>query len=78
MRSALASAFLTQSGWEPEGERPRPRRFVLIAAPHTSNWDLAYLLALAESFELRVSWLGKSALELLTRRHSSRPSPPPS
>jgi 1-acyl-sn-glycerol-3-phosphate acyltransferase len=35
---------------------------VLIAAPHTSNWDLAYLLALGEAFELRVSWLGKHTL----------------
>jgi 1-acyl-sn-glycerol-3-phosphate acyltransferase len=42
--------------------RPASPRFVLIAAPHTSNWDLAYLLALAESFDLRVSWLGKHTL----------------
>jgi 1-acyl-sn-glycerol-3-phosphate acyltransferase len=35
---------------------------VLIAAPHTSNWDLAYLLALAAAFDLRVSWMGKHAL----------------
>jgi 1-acyl-sn-glycerol-3-phosphate acyltransferase len=35
---------------------------VLIAAPHTSNWDLAYLLALAETFDVRISWLGKHTL----------------
>jgi 1-acyl-sn-glycerol-3-phosphate acyltransferase len=35
---------------------------VLIAAPRTSNWDLAYLLALAEAFDLHVSWLGKHTL----------------
>jgi 1-acyl-sn-glycerol-3-phosphate acyltransferase len=62
MRRALSRAFLARTGWEPEGERPRARRFVLIAAPHTSNWDLPYLLALSESFDLRVSWLGKKAL----------------
>jgi 1-acyl-sn-glycerol-3-phosphate acyltransferase len=62
MRKSVARAFLARTSWEPEGERPRPRRFVLIAAPHTSNWDLAYLLALSETFGLRVSWLGKSAL----------------
>ena len=50
------------TGWQPEGERPRDRRFVLIAAPHTSNWDLVYLLALAEVFEVRVSWMGKDAI----------------
>lgn len=35
---------------------------MLIAAPHTSNWDLAYLLAFAELFGVRVSWLGKHTL----------------
>ena len=37
---------------------------MLIAAPHTSNWDLAYLLALAAIFDIRVSWMGKHTLFL--------------
>jgi len=59
MRKLIARAFLRVTGWAPEGERPTASRFVLIAAPHTSNWDLAYLLALAEVFDLRISWMGK-------------------
>jgi 1-acyl-sn-glycerol-3-phosphate acyltransferase len=35
---------------------------VLIAAPHTSNWDLAYLLAFAGLFDVHISWLGKHTL----------------
>ena len=35
---------------------------MLIAAPHTSNWDLVYLLALSEVFDVRVSWMGKAAI----------------
>ena len=35
---------------------------MLIAAPHTSNWDLVYLLALSEVFGVRVSWMGKDAI----------------
>ncbi len=62
MRKFLARAFLGATGWKTEGERPRDRRFVLIAAPHTSNWDLAYLLALSELFDVRVSWMGKDAI----------------
>lgn len=62
MRKSAARAFLAATGWKPEGERPGVRRYVLIAAPHTSNWDLAYLLALAEDFDVRVSWLGKSQI----------------
>ncbi len=59
MRKLIARAFLRLTGWQPEGARPTPPRFVLIAAPHTSNWDLAYLLALAEVYDLRISWMGK-------------------
>jgi 1-acyl-sn-glycerol-3-phosphate acyltransferase len=62
VRKSVARAFLRATGWEPEGSRPTPPKFVLIAAPHTSNWDLAYLLALSEMFDLRVSWLGKHTL----------------
>jgi hypothetical protein len=58
VRKIVARAFLAASGWEPEGERPKDRRFVLVADPHTSNWDLAYPLALADHFEVRVSWMG--------------------
>jgi 1-acyl-sn-glycerol-3-phosphate acyltransferase len=59
VRKPLARAFLRATGWKPEGERPTAPRFVLIAAPHTSNWDLAYLLAFAEIYDLHISWMGK-------------------
>ena len=35
-------------GWRAEGVVPEPRRFVLIAAPHTSNWDFVYFLGLTD------------------------------
>ena len=35
---------------------------MLIAAPHTSNWDLVYLLALSEIFDVSISWMGKDAI----------------
>ena len=54
--------FLSATGWQPEGERPAPERYVLIAAPHTTNWDFPYLLAFAEHFGLTISWLGKVSL----------------
>lgn len=62
MLESIARGFLRITGWEPEGEAPSEPRFVLIAAPHTSNWDLAYLLALAQVFGVRVSWMGKHTL----------------
>jgi 1-acyl-sn-glycerol-3-phosphate acyltransferase len=35
---------------------------VLLAAPHTSNWDLPFMLAAAYAFEIRPSWLGKQEM----------------
>jgi 1-acyl-sn-glycerol-3-phosphate acyltransferase len=62
MAKLLARWFLRLTGWRAEGGRPVEQRFVLIAAPHTSNWDLAYLLAFASIFDVKVSWMGKHAL----------------
>jgi 1-acyl-sn-glycerol-3-phosphate acyltransferase len=62
MGRLLARCFLWLTGWEAEGSRPAARCCVLIAAPHTSNWDLAFLLAFAAIFDLRISWMGKHAL----------------
>jgi 1-acyl-sn-glycerol-3-phosphate acyltransferase len=62
MRKLLARLFLHLTGWQAEGDRPQPRKYVLIAAPHTSNWDLAYLLAFAALFDVRISWMGKHTL----------------
>jgi 1-acyl-sn-glycerol-3-phosphate acyltransferase len=49
-------------GWTVVGERPMAKKMVLVAAPHTSNWDFIWVLAFAAHFELRISWLGKRSL----------------
>jgi len=58
----LAKGFLRLTGWRAEGQRPAARRYVLIAAPHTSNWDLAYLLAFALVFDIRMRFMAKHSL----------------
>lgn len=37
-------------------------RYVIIAAPHTSGWDLVYTLATAWSNDIDIKWIGKRAL----------------
>ena len=34
----------------------------MIAAPHTSNWDLPFMIAFAMAFDLHISWMGKYTL----------------
>jgi 1-acyl-sn-glycerol-3-phosphate acyltransferase len=62
MKKWVARWFLRLSGWQIEGERPPYDHFVLIAAPHTSNWDFPYMLAYATVFDIKVSWLAKHSL----------------
>ncbi len=62
IRRALARTFLRLSGWSLEGKLPTARGYVLIAAPHTTNWDLLYFLACAWAFGINPSWMGKRTL----------------
>ena len=48
--------------WRIEGELPDTPKFVLIAAPHTTNWDLPVMLCLAFAFRTRLFWMGKDTL----------------
>ena len=41
---------------------PIPPRCVVIAYPHTTNWDFPFMLALAKVTGLKVRWLGKREL----------------
>jgi 1-acyl-sn-glycerol-3-phosphate acyltransferase len=38
------------------------RSMLIIAAPHTSNWDAVFLLGAAYSLHLRINWLVKNSL----------------
>jgi 1-acyl-sn-glycerol-3-phosphate acyltransferase len=49
-------------GWRVEGTLPETRKFVFIAAPHTSNWDLPFMLATAYILGVEISWMGKHTL----------------
>ena len=62
VRRFLARLLIAMTGWKPEGVRPEMDQFVLIAAPHTTNWDFVYLLAFAELFELKISFMAKHSL----------------
>ncbi len=62
IRKFIGRAVLRVTRWRAEGSAPSEPKYVLIAAPHTSNWDLLYLLALSFALGVKVSWLGKDSL----------------
>ncbi len=60
---AFSIAFMKLNGWKVEGSLPPGgQKSVLIAAPHTSNWDLPYTLMVAFQLRLHVYWMGKASL----------------
>ncbi len=60
---AFSIGFLKLTGWRVEGALPpHAERSVLIAAPHTSNWDLPYTLMVAFALRLNIRWMGKQSL----------------
>ncbi|NVB39701.1 lysophospholipid acyltransferase family protein [Pseudenhygromyxa sp. WMMC2535] len=62
LKRFLGKGYLRLIGWRWEGERPEVPKYVLIAAPHTSNWDLFHMLAFAWVFDIPLSWMGKHTL----------------
>ena len=55
----LSKFYLKMSGWRRVGRMPDIPRCVMIAAPHTSNWDAPIALAMVFAFRLKAHWLVK-------------------
>ncbi len=49
-------------GWRREGRLPGIPKYVMIVAPHTSNWDMFVGMMIALSFLLKLNWLVKRSL----------------
>ena len=50
------------AGWRVEGTLPDLPKFVLIGAPHTSNWDFVLFLGVIFSLRANVRFMGKAEL----------------
>jgi len=57
----LATLLFRLAGWSIEGEVHQPPRFVIIAAPHTSNWDAVILVTAAYIFRIKLTWFIKDS-----------------
>lgn len=55
-------ALYRWAGWTVVGVVPEPRRFVLVAAPHTSGWDFVYYIGLIHSLRIRTHFMAKKSL----------------
>jgi 1-acyl-sn-glycerol-3-phosphate acyltransferase len=49
-------------GWKAVGAPPADGRCVIIAAPHTSNWDFLYYLGLTHALGIKAHFMAKNTL----------------
>ena len=65
-RSALTRwfgrTFYRAIGWKLEGKIIDAERVMVVAAPHTSNWDFVFGILVILGINARVRWLGKHTI----------------
>jgi 1-acyl-sn-glycerol-3-phosphate acyltransferase len=59
---AFGRTLLALLGWRVEGVVPDVPQCVIVAAPHTSNWDFVVGIGAKLALGLRVHWLGKHTI----------------
>ncbi len=62
MLSRLSLWILNKLGWMVQADYPDVKKYVVIAAPHTSNWDFPLGILAAKAVNLDIHWMGKHAL----------------
>ena len=58
----IARFGINISGWTIKGNIPDEERIVIVAAPHTSNWDFILAMLAIFGLNLKVRWLGKNSI----------------
>lgn len=60
--TAISRLLLKLLGWTLRDVDPRAPKAVMVAYPHTSNWDGVYALLVKFALRLDAHWVGKDAL----------------
>jgi 1-acyl-sn-glycerol-3-phosphate acyltransferase len=58
----LSRAWLAATGFKVVGAFPDAAKFIIVAAPHTTNWDLPHALAAGMQYGRRIHWMGKATI----------------
>ena len=62
IRRQIGRLWLWVFGWKVIGPPPAARKAVVVAYPHTSNWDFPFALAVSYYHDVEIRWLGKKAM----------------
>lgn len=62
LRAAIGRGLLRLTGWSIDPKIPDLPKFVVIAAPHSSNWDFLIGIGLVFALRLDLHFIGKAQL----------------
>ena len=62
MAARLATLILRLFGWRAEGQPPDLPKYVMIAAPHTSNWDFPITVLFAMKYKIKPKMMMKHTM----------------
>lgn len=62
MTHTLANWLMRRLGWQVQGKLPKGQSYVLVAGPHTSNWDFVLGILARTALGERIRFLGKHQL----------------
>jgi 1-acyl-sn-glycerol-3-phosphate acyltransferase len=59
---AISLSFLRLRRWRIVGRFPDESKYIVIGAPHTTNWDFLQMLLLKGATGVNLHWIGKDSL----------------
>ncbi len=59
---ALLSHVYRLKGWRTTGKAPALAKYVILGAPHTSNWDFVFFSGFVQRLGIKPSFMGKNTL----------------
>tara|TARA_B100001758_G_scaffold242301_1_gene250362 strand:- start:573 stop:1163 length:591 start_codon:yes stop_codon:yes gene_type:complete len=58
----IGRTVLKSMGWKVAGSIPNEKRILIVAAPHTSNWDFVIGMGALLGLNAKIRWIGKHTL----------------
>jgi len=58
----IGRVVLKSMGWKVAGSIPNEKRILIVAAPHTSNWDFVIGMGALLGLNAKIRWIGKHTL----------------
>lgn len=62
MKRKISNIILKLFGWKIVGDLPKDKKYLIVFAPHTSNWDFIFGRCFGYQLNIYAKFLGKSQL----------------